>query len=145
VQASIERWRKTRRNGLPMPGELWGKAVCLARKYGVARIASQLRLHYGDLKQRLDAGEQESNAAAEGGFIELDAAQLLSRPGPPVTAVEVAGWTPRPLPPPAAAGMEPVVSEVEICRVDGARLTIRLAACAVLDVPGLAAAFLGRR
>ena len=119
VRGRIDHWRKTRANGDAMPAGLWAEAVRLARRHGVYAIARALSVHYGALRQRV-AEPPSPPPDASGGFVELSGAQLL-------------GAT-------AAAG--PVV---EVDDGAGARLTIRLAADAALDVAGVVAGFCRRR
>jgi hypothetical protein len=119
VRGRIDHWRQTRANGDAMPAGLWAEAVRLARRHGVYAIARALSVHYGALRQRVAAPPAPPPDAA-GGFVELRGAQFL-------------GAT-------AAAG--PVV---EVDDGAGARLTIRLAADAALDVAGVVAGFCRRR
>ena len=44
-------WRETREAGPRIPEELWRRAGELARRHGVSRISSALRLHYYDLRR----------------------------------------------------------------------------------------------
>jgi len=59
--AAFARWRDTTPLGARIPEALWSRAVELARAYGVARVATTLRLDYTRLKRRLVV---ESGAAA---------------------------------------------------------------------------------
>jgi len=112
----IERWRCTRVKRSPMPPELWRAATELARELGVYRVARELGVGYGSLKERGDT--QGDNGAREAGaFVELDGAALLSAA-------------------PAA-----VRSEVELSDASGTTMVIRLAADQAVDVAGLLAAF----
>lgn len=57
-------WRQTRKPRSPIPEELWGEAVDMARTHGVNRTAQALRLSYPSLKQRLDASVHAEPATA---------------------------------------------------------------------------------
>jgi len=45
VRQRFDDWRQTRRRRLPIPEELWGEALALARAHGVNRTAQALRLN----------------------------------------------------------------------------------------------------
>jgi len=64
VRQRFEDWRQTRRPSSPIPEELWGEAVALARTHGVNRTAQALHLSYASLKQRLDASVHTETATA---------------------------------------------------------------------------------
>jgi hypothetical protein len=119
----ISRWRLTFPKRRPMPAALWDEAAALAQELGVHPVKSALGLNYESLKRRLEDGasfERSPVAEARGEFVELSGAQLLGLP--------------------LAAG--PVL---EFSDASGARLTVRLAAGAALDVAQLVAAFRGRQ
>ena len=112
----IERWRGTRAKRSPMPPELWRAATELARELGVYRVARELGLGYGSLKDRVDA-QGEHGAREAGAFVELAGASLLS------------------------AAPATVRSEVELSDASGATMVIRLATDQAVDVAALLAAF----
>ena len=56
LRRRIERWRGTRVKRSPMPPELWTAATELARELGVYRVARELGVGYGSLKERGRAG-----------------------------------------------------------------------------------------
>lgn len=118
VREQIERWRCTRAQRSPMPAQLWEEAVSLAGQLGVHPVKAALRLNYESLKKRVASrpGTKASAAARTGGFVELSGAQLFAAPDRAGAVVEVSG-------------------------VDGARLTVRLAAGSELDVSRLVEAF----
>ena len=64
VRQRFADWRQTRRPSSPIPEELWGEAVALARTHGVNRTAQALHLSYASLKQRLEASVHAEPAAA---------------------------------------------------------------------------------
>lgn len=118
LKERIEEWRRTRERQGPMPEELWAETVSLAESHGVYRIARAVGVNYGSLKWRVgrsgDVGRETPKAA--GGFVEVNAMQLV---GP---------------------GVEPTAT-VELTACDGAKLTVRLRACGAVDLTKLADAF----
>ncbi|MCE7875653.1 hypothetical protein DYH09_35530, partial [bacterium CPR1] len=66
-----------------IPGEIWAKAVQLARQHGVGYVARALRLDHGALKRRVNAPESTPSCqpptVAPATFIEL-----LAPPSPGV-------------------------------------------------------------
>ena len=116
LRRRIERWRRMRVKRSPMPAELWTAATDLTRELGAYRVARELGVAYGSLKDR--AGAQGENGARRAdAFVELDGASLFS-------------------PAPAA-----VRSEVELSDASGTKMVIRLAANQAVDVAALLAAF----
>jgi hypothetical protein len=99
-----------------MPADLWMAATELAQELGASRIARELGVGYGSLKERLGAG-RKNGARPTDTFVELAGAALVS------TA-------------PAA-----VRSEVEVSDASGTKLVIRLGADQAVDVTALLAAF----
>ena len=70
----ITRWRETRTHrGAPMPAALWAAAIALARQHGLYTTARTLRVDYGSLKRRRDAGG--AGRVSSPTFVELPAAQ----------------------------------------------------------------------
>jgi hypothetical protein len=117
----VKRWRATREKRSVMPEPLWQEAVRLARVHGVSPVCRHVGLSYGTLRKRASAREDEPTRApaAEAGFVEVNAAQLLS--GSPGQTV------------------------LELSERDGTRLTVRLAAGSEVDVLGLVEGFRGLR
>jgi len=116
LRRRIERWRRMRVKRSPMPPELWVAATELARELGAYRVARELGVAYGSLKDR--AGARGENGARQvQGFVELDGAALFSA---------------------APAAMR---SEVELSDASGTKMVIRLAANQAVDVGALLAAF----
>ena len=111
LRGRIERWRFRRAKRSPMPAELWRAATELAQELGVYRVARELRVGYGSLKDRLDvAGERGGRATR--GFVEIDGPALLA----------------------AAA------ASVELSDPSGLKVAIRLAAGQAVDWAALVAA-----
>ncbi len=105
-------WRATRKPGSPMPSELWMAAVRLARVHGLTTISRSLPIDYGALKRRMEAAEGVQAPR----FIELNA-----------------------MPAAKEAVIEGPV--VELTDASGAKMTLRLAAGASVDVAELVSAF----
>jgi hypothetical protein len=116
LRRRIERWRRTRAKRSPMPQELWAAATELARDYGAYRVARELGVGYGSLKDRLGADGDRGARKAEA-FVALDGAALFT--------------------PASAVGR----GEVELWDGHGTRVVIRLAAGEALDVAALLAAW----
>jgi|SRR5581483_9846814 len=51
--ARFEQWRQQRAAGARIPASLWSRAVKLADRHGVSRVAMALRLDYYTLQKRL--------------------------------------------------------------------------------------------
>ena len=72
VGARLEEWRRNRQGRAAIPDELWSAAVEVARRDGVNRTATALRLDGGKLKRRMmAAGGVAKRAAAAPSFVEL--------------------------------------------------------------------------
>jgi hypothetical protein len=53
--AAFAHWRNATSLGARIPEDLWSRAVELAARYGVSKVAATLRLDYAGLKRRLTA------------------------------------------------------------------------------------------
>ena len=72
LEKAFTRWRESRVPGARIPKSLWARAVKLARKHGVARIATALSLDYYALKKRVECVGDSSGANSEPAtFVEL--------------------------------------------------------------------------
>jgi hypothetical protein len=72
VRRGLERWRRTRAHPrAPIPDRIWAGAVALARQYGVYETARALPIHYGALKQHLEAADRPAGPRERSGFVEL--------------------------------------------------------------------------
>lgn len=98
-----------------MPADLWSAAAALARIEGAYPVARALRVNYDGLKRRMAECTPPDAAAPANGFVELRSGQLLD--------------------PPAATTV------IECSDESGARMTVRLASDAEVDVARLVAAF----
>ena len=97
-----------------MPEDLWSAAAAVAREHGLWFVSRCLRVNYESLKRRVGTAAQEAGSVA--GFLELPAGPLVGQSAPPTTVLE-------------------------LTRVDGAKLTVRLEGHGAPDVPALATAF----
>jgi hypothetical protein len=72
VRRRLERWRRRRAHPrAPIPTRIWADAVALARQQGLYQIARALPIHYGGLKQHLEAADGTVGIGARAGFVEL--------------------------------------------------------------------------
>lgn len=72
VRRRLERWRRRRAHPrAPIPKSLWANAVALARQHGLYQTARALPIHYGALKQHLEAADRTVGVGARSGFVEL--------------------------------------------------------------------------
>ena len=87
--AALAEWRKTRPRSARIPEELWSRAIELAERHGIAKVAVALKLDYTSLKRRLTAtttapvkrpagGERPSPPSPD--FVELDFGLPLAAP-----------------------------------------------------------------
>lgn len=97
-----------------MPANLWTAAANLAQVEGPYVVSRALRINYATLKQKVAAASPAAAAVADG-FVELAGAELLD-PGPRATVIECSDET-------------------------GARMVVRLAVGAEVDVARVVAAF----
>ncbi len=115
LRKRIEEWRRTRDRRTAMPAELWDQAVALARPGRAWAVARALRISFQALRRRMAETDGRAPPASPSAFVELSGAQIL-------------GST-------SAAGAVVELSD------GGARLTVRMAAGAELDVARVVAAF----
>ncbi len=120
LRGQIQNWRQRRKVPGPMPGELWGAAVALAKEFGVCRMARALTLDYTALRKRTEK-------LPEAGLVKPTFVHL-----PMTVAPEMA--------PSAAPG-----AMIEISTPDGARLHIHLEAGRGMETATIVAAFLEHR
>jgi hypothetical protein len=55
VKARFEEWRQTRKGKAAIPDELWAAAAEVARREGVSRTSTELRIEWNELKRRMTA------------------------------------------------------------------------------------------
>jgi hypothetical protein len=71
AKARFEAWRQNRRRKAPIPDALWSAAVDVARKEGVSRTATELRVEWNHLKRRMAAAAGTSLKQSPPRFVEL--------------------------------------------------------------------------
>ena len=73
----FERWRSSHQGRLPIPKALWASAAEVARKHGVFRTTTILRLEYAKLKRMTkSAAPVKRRTASPAEFLELVAPQV---------------------------------------------------------------------
>jgi hypothetical protein len=80
AKARFEEWRRNRQGKAAIPDELWATAVEVARKEGVSRTSTELRVEWNHLKRRMAAAAGASRRAAPPAFVELVAPPAPSLP-----------------------------------------------------------------
>jgi hypothetical protein len=71
AKARFEAWRQNRKGKAPIPDALWSAAVDVARKEGVSRTATELRVEWNRLKRRLAAAAGTPSEQSPPKFVEL--------------------------------------------------------------------------
>src|SRR5271155_5403380 len=88
AKARFEAWRQNRKGKASIPDELWAAAVEVARKEGVSRTSTELRVEWNHLKRRMAAAAGASPKPALSTFVEL----VPPRTGPlPECIIELEG------------------------------------------------------
>ena len=79
AKGRFEEWRRNRKGKASIPNELWAAAVEVARREGVSRTSTELRVEWNHLKRRMAAASRTARRTAPPAFMELvaPAAQLL--------------------------------------------------------------------
>jgi hypothetical protein len=80
AKARFEAWRQNRRGKSSIPDELWAAAVEVARREGVNRASTELRVEWNHLKRRMDAASAASAKPVPPAFVELVAPRAQSLP-----------------------------------------------------------------
>ena len=80
TKARFEEWRRNRQGKAPIPDELWAAAVEVARKEGVSRTSTELRVEWNHLKRRMAAASEASPKPASPTFVELIAPRSQAHP-----------------------------------------------------------------
>ena len=68
AKARFEAWRQNRKGKGAIPDELWAAAVEVARKEGVSRTSTELRVEWNHLKRRMAAAAGASPKPARAGI-----------------------------------------------------------------------------
>jgi len=79
ARARFEEWRQNRKGKAAIPDELWAIAVGVARKEGVSRTSTELRVEWNHLKRRM-AASGASRRTAPPAFVELVSPPTQSLP-----------------------------------------------------------------
>ncbi len=102
----------------PIPQELWDAAVRATRAHSVAHVSKALGLDYSGLKRRARASDSEvAMAESQSAFVQLETTHRFSDTG----------------------------CVIELEKVSGAKMTIRLEMGAAAILPGLVEAFATQR
>jgi hypothetical protein len=80
AKARFEAWRQNRKGKAAIPDELWAAAAEVARKEGVSRTSTELRVEWNHLKRRMAAAPEASPKPARPAFVELVAPRTQSHP-----------------------------------------------------------------
>jgi hypothetical protein len=80
ANARFEQWRQTRKGKAAIPDELWSAAAEVARKEGVSRTSTELRVEWNELKRRVATAGAETRRPAPPAFVELVAPPAESIP-----------------------------------------------------------------
>ena len=80
AKARFEEWRQNRKRKAAIPEELWAIAVGVARKEGVSRTSTELRVEWNHLKRRMAAVSGASRRIAPTAFVELVSPPTQSLP-----------------------------------------------------------------
>jgi hypothetical protein len=80
AKARFEAWRENRKGKAAIPDELWSAAVEVARREGVNRTSTELRVEWNHLKRRMATAPAPSPKAARPTFVELVAPRPESHP-----------------------------------------------------------------
>ena len=71
AKARFEEWRRIRKGKASIPDELWAAAVEVARKEGVSRTSTELRVEWNHLKRRMAAASGTAPKPVPAAFVEL--------------------------------------------------------------------------
>ncbi len=88
AKARFEEWRRNRKGKASIPDELWASAVEVARREGVSRTSTELRVEWNHLKRRITAASVATPKAVPPAFVELMAPD---RPSLPECTLELEG------------------------------------------------------
>jgi hypothetical protein len=80
AKSRFEEWRCNRQGKASIPDGLWAAAVEVARREGVSRAATELRVEWNHLKRRMAATSRTSSKPAPPRFIEVVAPRGESLP-----------------------------------------------------------------
>ncbi len=78
AKARFQKWRQNRKGEAAIPDELWSAVAEVARKEGVSRTSTELRVEWNELKRRMAAATGVSRRTGPPAFVELVAPQAES-------------------------------------------------------------------
>ena len=120
LKQQIHDWRAARKLPGPMPIEIWGRAVVLARQFGVCKVARALGIDYTALRQKV------AKAMEQPGLVKPTFVELPDRYIPEERPINLG-------------------AVIEISTPDGSRVRVQLEAGRGWEAAGIVAAFLGSR
>ena len=71
AKARFEAWRQNRKGKAAIPDELWALAVEVARKEGINRTSTELRIEWNHLKRHMEAAAGTPPKPNPPAFVEL--------------------------------------------------------------------------
>lgn len=71
LRVRLHEWRQSRRQGTPIPPEIWASATRLARQHGPAKVARLLGLDYYGLRKRVEPNAETPTRPAAFPFVEM--------------------------------------------------------------------------
>jgi hypothetical protein len=76
--ARLEEWRRNRQGRAAIPDELWSAVIEVARRDGLSRTATALRLDYAKLKRLMMAADGVEKRTTSPSFMELIAPEVAA-------------------------------------------------------------------
>ena len=88
VAEHFEQWRKNKKKGERIPGQLWSEAIDLVGRYGVSQVTRTLRLSGTDLNKRrgIIRGKHRAGSSGKMAFVELNPGLVDQALAPQATA-----------------------------------------------------------
>ena len=80
LKARFEEWRRNRKGKASIPDQLWEAAAEVARKEGVSRTSTELRVEWNHLKRHMAAAQRGPSKPMPPRFVELVAPRRESLP-----------------------------------------------------------------
>lgn len=78
AKARFEAWRQNRKGKAPIPDEPWASAVEVARKEGINRTSTELRVAWNHLKRRMTSAAEVTPKPTPPAFVELVAPRIFA-------------------------------------------------------------------
>lgn len=79
AQMQFQAWRSRRQRGSRVPRSLWALAVRLARRHGVSRVATALRVDYYRLRGEAGPTPAAPTPSGNSAFVELSSPTMLGK------------------------------------------------------------------